>query len=80
MKGDCACMDNEDEDGDEEGQEAEQDELIYEVSWLCFFFGTSRRPNVNFFSLHSTSITDLPSSLPHYCYNIIAKHLVCATI
>lgn len=32
MKGDCACMDNEDEDGDEEGQEAEQDELIYEVS------------------------------------------------
>ena len=42
MKGDCACMDNEDEDGDEEGQEAEQDELIYEVSWLCFFFGTSR--------------------------------------
>ena len=32
MKGDCACMNKDEEDEDEEGQEAEQDELIFEVS------------------------------------------------
>jgi hypothetical protein len=41
MKGDCACMDTDDDDEEEEeGQEAEQDELVYEVGittagWFC---------------------------------------------
>jgi hypothetical protein len=31
MKANCACMNKDDDEDDEEGQEAEQDELIFEV-------------------------------------------------
>ena len=31
MKSNCACMNKDEEEEDEEGQEAEQDELIFEV-------------------------------------------------
>ena len=44
MKGTCACFDKDADGEDDDGEEAEQDELIYEVSPLVVALQFARLP------------------------------------